>query len=139
MLPGVPNRFHWDAEAAREMVRFGKYIFLATAAGFLINQGDRAILGGFIPLGELGIYNVGMFMGTLPILMGRTLNNSVVQVLYRMKPPAESAANHAGIRRARRLLVLGTLAISAVMSHAGIWLIEWCEGKRYLRSLGVLR
>lgn len=131
MLPGVPNRFHWDTEAAREMVRFGKYIFLATAAGFLINQGDRAILGGFIPLGELGIYNVGMFMGTLPILMGRTLNNSVVQVLYRMKPPAESAANHAGIRRARRLLVLGTLAISAVMSHAGIWLIELLYDPRY--------
>lgn len=131
MLPGVPNRLHWNAPAAREMIRFGKYIFLSTAAGFLINQGDRAILGGFVPLGELGVYSVGMFLGTLPLLLGRLLNGNVVQVLYRMKPPAESAANRAHIHRARRLLVAGSLAISAVLAYGGIWLIELLYDPRY--------
>ena len=36
-----------------------------------------------------------------------------------MKPPAESAANRAHIHRARRLLVAGTLAISAVLAYGG--------------------
>ncbi|SNR66763.1 oligosaccharide flippase family protein [Paracoccus sediminis] len=131
LLPGVSNRLHWNRDAAREMIRFGKYIFLGTAAGFLINQGDRAILGGFIPLGELGIYSVGMLMGTLPFLLGRVLNSNVIQALYRMKPPAESAANRAHIHRARRLLVAGTLAISAVLAYGGIWLIELLYDPRY--------
>lgn len=131
LLSGVSNRFRWDPMSAREMIRFGKYIFLATAAGFLINQGDRAILGAFIPLGELGIYSVGMFLGTLPFLLGRAINSNVVQVLYRMKPPAESAANRAQIHHARRLLVAGTLAISAVLSYGGIWLVDMLYDPRY--------
>jgi len=131
LLPGVSNRFRWDPVSAREMIRFGKYIFLATAAGFLINQGDRAILGAFIPLGELGVYSVGMFLGTLPFLLGRAVNNNVVQALYRMKPPAENAANRAQIHRARRLLVVGTLAISAVLSYGGIWLTNLLYDPRY--------
>lgn len=131
LLPGMSNRFRWDPVSAREMIRFGKYIFLATAAGFLINQGDRAILGAFIPLGELGVYSVGMFLGTMPFLLGRAMNSNVVQVLYRMKPPAESAANRAQIHRARRLLVAGTLAISVVLSHGGIWLIDLLYDPRY--------
>ena len=131
LLPGVSNRFRWDPVSAREMIRFGKYIFLATAAGFLINQGDRAILGAFIPLAELGVYSVGMFLGTLPFLLGRAVNNNVVQALYRMKPPAENAANRAQIHRARRLLVVGTLAISAVLSYGGIWLTNLLYDPRY--------
>ncbi|WP_158248049.1 oligosaccharide flippase family protein [Paracoccus sp. SY] len=131
LLPGVSNRFRWDPVSAREMIRFGKYIFLATAAGFLINQGDRAILGAFIPLGELGVYSVGMFLGTLPFLLGRAVNNNVVQALYRMKPPAENAANRAQIHRARRLLVVGTLAISGVLSYGGIWLTNLLYDPRY--------
>lgn len=131
LLPGLPNRLHWDRGAARELIRFGKYIFLSTAAGFLINQGDRAILGGFIPLGQLGVYSVGMLLGTLPLLLARALNGNVVQVLYRMKPPADSDANRAHIQRARRLLIAGSLAISVVLSYGGIILIDLLYDPRY--------
>jgi O-antigen/teichoic acid export membrane protein len=134
LLPGPSNRLRWDPTAVRALVSFGKYIFLSTVAGFLINQGDRAILGGFVSLAELGIYNVGMFLGTLPFLLGRTLNNKVVQALYRMKPPAESAENRRQIHRARRLLVAATLAVSAVLAYGGIWLTDLLYDPRYALS-----
>lgn len=131
LLPGPGNRLHWDPAAAREILRFGMYIFLSTAAGFLINQGDRAILGGVIPLGQLGVYSVGLFLGTFPVMLGHGLNAKVVQALYRMKPPGESAANRSHINHARRLLVAGTLALSIVLAYAGPWLVELLYDPRY--------
>ena len=67
-LPGQRNRFRMEGSAARQIFRFGKWIFLSTAAGFVINQGDRAILGLYVPLDVLGVYSIGYFLASVPIL-----------------------------------------------------------------------
>src|SRR6056297_524623 len=58
-LPGIRNRFRLERDAFWQIFHFGKWVFLSTAAGFLITQGDRAILGLYLPLETLGIYNIG--------------------------------------------------------------------------------
>ena len=48
MIPGAANRFEWDSAAFQEIFHFGKWIFVATIFGFLMDSGDRLLLGGLV-------------------------------------------------------------------------------------------
>lgn len=55
-LPGNPNRWEWDASAFREIVHFGRWIFISSILGYFVTNGDRLLLGGLIDPTLLGIY-----------------------------------------------------------------------------------
>jgi O-antigen/teichoic acid export membrane protein len=61
-LPGVANRLHWDATAFREIIRFGKWIFVSSILGFLVNSGDRLLLGGLVSSTVLGVYVIAFLI-----------------------------------------------------------------------------
>ena len=48
ILPGIRNRFHWDAKAFSELLHFGKWIFFSSVIFLLYAQGDRMILGKYL-------------------------------------------------------------------------------------------
>jgi O-antigen/teichoic acid export membrane protein len=75
LLPGVGNRWHWEKEAEHEIIHFGKWILVASVLGFLVNSGDRLLLGGLVDASTLGYYSiaslfVGSIDGVLTKLMG---------------------------------------------------------------------
>ena len=57
-LSGVSNRWQWDKSAFWEIFHFGKWLFLSSILGFLVNSGDRLLLGGFLNSTTLGIYSI---------------------------------------------------------------------------------
>ena len=57
-LPGNSNRWQWDKLAFREIVHFGKWMFLSSILGFLVNSGDRLLLGGLVNSNNLGIFSI---------------------------------------------------------------------------------
>jgi len=59
---GKKCRFCWDKLAVHEIFHFGKWIFLSSILGFLLNQGDRLLLGGLLSASDLGIYTVAFFL-----------------------------------------------------------------------------
>lgn len=61
-LPGNTNRWQWDNTAFNEIIHFGKWIFLSSILGFLVNSGDRLILGGVLSASELGIYAIAFLI-----------------------------------------------------------------------------
>lgn len=61
-LPGVRNRLQWNAAAHREIVGFGKWIFASSLLGFLVNNGDRLLLGGYVSANVLGIYVIAFLI-----------------------------------------------------------------------------
>lgn len=131
IMPGENNRLKFEKEAFWEIIGFGKFILLSTLAAFLINQGDRAILGGYISLAELGIYNIGFFMGTVPWLLSKSISTAVVFPLYRMRSPTQSDVNRAKIFQARRLQVMATIAASTVPAFFGVEIINLMYDPRY--------
>ncbi|MEY1556924.1 oligosaccharide flippase family protein [Yoonia sp. R2331] len=133
-LPGQRNRLHWNTDDFWEIFHFGKYLFLNTIAGFFVKQGDRAVLGAYISLGLLGIYNIGMFLGSAPLLLGQRLFSSLLVPLYRMRPPAESEQNRRNMRRARRMLIGCLLAMIAPLMFGGLWLVEALYDPRYVQA-----
>jgi O-antigen/teichoic acid export membrane protein len=66
LLPGVNNRLHWDASAARMLFTFGRWIFLSTLLTFLTAHADRLIFGKLMPLDLLGVYSIGSMLATMP-------------------------------------------------------------------------
>ncbi|MBL3586445.1 oligosaccharide flippase family protein [Rhodovulum sulfidophilum] len=131
LMPGIRNRLRWHRASLGELIRFGKWIFVSTIAGFLVNQADRAILGKFITLDKLGVYTIAFFFGSLPVLMARATLNRILGPLYRMRPPAESAANRRNVLMARRLAVGGLVALTVPLAYGGIFLIETLYDPRY--------
>lgn len=133
-LPGPTNRFRWEPEAAGELAHFGKWIFLSTACGFLLSQGDKAILGAYLPLEGLGIYNIGYFLASFPVLLGGAVVSRVLIPLYRDRAPAASSANFARLRRMRFGLTGGLLALLGMMAFGGEALVGLLYDTRYVAA-----
>lgn len=137
-LPDSENRFRLERPALADLFSFGKYIFLATIAGFLVSQGDRMILGMYLTLEELGIYQIGFFLASVPTLLANSLEYQVVFPVYRMKPPNESVENQRALFRARRALT-GLLVIGSILAgFIGIWAVDLLYDDRYASAGPIL-
>ncbi len=134
LIPNARNRLQIEREALHHIFHFGKYVFLSTAAQFLISQSDRAILGLYIPMAALGIYNIGYFMAMTPSNFVGTLQTKVIFPLYRLQPIAESAENKRKIFRTRRRLVAVMLLGSLTISALGPWLVDLLYDARYVSA-----
>jgi len=56
LLSGTSNRWRWDSSALKEIFGFGKWVFISSILGFMLNNGDRILLGGLVSSGALGTY-----------------------------------------------------------------------------------
>ena len=130
-LPGGWIAPSWDISAMREMIQFGKYIFLGTLAGFLVGQGDRAILGAYVRLDVLALYNIAFFLATVPLLIAHQLSDRVLFPLYRTAPPSKSAENRRRILHTRLGLTGGVMALATVTALFGVPIIELLYDPRY--------
>jgi O-antigen/teichoic acid export membrane protein len=130
-LPGRSNRLQWDAVAGRELVHFGKWILLSTVCGFVLSQGDRLILGAWLSLEQLGIYNIGYFLASFPWLLGGAVTMRIMIPLYRDDPPGTKAANAPRVRRMRMVMTFGLLTLLAALALFGVPLIGLLYDARY--------
>lgn len=75
-LPGVGNRWEWDTAAALEIVRLGKWIFLASILGFLVNSGDQLLLAGFVNPTILGLYVIAsLYVSSVDGILSKLMND----------------------------------------------------------------
>jgi len=66
VVPGLRNKFSWDDSCVKEIIHFGKWIFLGTAFFFFASQSDRLILGHLVPLAVLGVYGIAFSLSDIP-------------------------------------------------------------------------
>jgi O-antigen/teichoic acid export membrane protein len=59
-------RFGWDRSSARDILHFGGWISLSTAAYFLGCQGERLVLGKFVTAAELGCFSLALMVSSVP-------------------------------------------------------------------------
>ncbi len=137
-LPGAANRFRWEPAAGHELVHFGKWIFLSTACGFVMAQGDRLILGAYLPIDRLGIYNIGYFLASFPWLLGGAVVMKVMIPLYRDDPPGAKAANAPRLRRMRMAMTGGLLGLLGLLALIGVPLVGLLYDDRYAMAGAVV-
>lgn len=130
-LPGERNRFHWDKTSGHELIHFGKWIFMSTACGFLLAQGDKAIFGHYLTAAQLGVYNIGFFLASFPLLLARAVNSRIMIPLYRDHHPATSPQNFAKLRKLRFVITGGTLCLLGFLALVGVPLVGLLYDARY--------
>jgi O-antigen/teichoic acid export membrane protein len=138
VLPGIVNRPRLERPAMAELIHFGKWIFLSTVAGFLVQQADKLVLGRYLTMTELGLYNIGFFLASFPLMLGTTLVVRLMIPVYRESPPQDSAANFARLRRIRVSLSLSLMGMMAPLVLAGPWLVDLLYDDRYTASGAVV-
>ncbi|WP_050929827.1 oligosaccharide flippase family protein [Aestuariivita boseongensis] len=137
-LPGEHNRLRWDRSAVTELFGFGKWIFLSTAFFFFTTQGDKAVLGKYLHLDLLGIYNIGYFLASFPIALGITLAHRMLIPIYRERPPRESPENFRKLARMRHVATSGLVTMLALLAFGGPWLVGQLYDDRYLLAGGIV-
>lgn len=131
-LPGLRNRLQWERPAAAELITFGKWIFLSTMFWFFASQGDKAVLGKFLTLEVLGIYNIGYFLASFPLLLGLNVTSKVMIPIYR------EGADPQRLARMRYGLTGGVAGLLIVMALSGPWLVGVLYDARYAVSGAII-
>lgn len=76
-LKGGINGFLYSKRQINSLVKFGKWLFLASLLTFITGQGDRFLLGLYITKENLGIYHVASTLAAMPILLHGALLSKV--------------------------------------------------------------
>lgn len=89
-LPGIRNRLCWDRDSLKGLYHFGKWIFVSSILGFLLNNGDRLIFGVYLNSNDLGIYSIAfMMVSAVETLLRKLVSNvsfPALSEIYRREP-----------------------------------------------------
>ena len=121
LLPGPRNRFFWEKDAARELYRFGRWVFVNTIIAFIATQADRALLGKLVSLHILGVYGIAatlvqMLRGMIASLAGNVLFPAVSKYVH--FPRSELRTKVAKYRWG--VLLAGACAVSVLVVSADV-------------------
>ena len=134
LFDGVNNRFHWSKEHFREIIGFGRWVFLSSILGFLISNGDRMLLGAFLDARRFGIYSVAaLIVGAVFDLCGRLITSVVYPALnetYRKEPSKLKATYY----RLRTPVEAVCCIAAGIMIVAGPQMIEFLYDNRYAEA-----
>lgn len=78
IVPGISNKLFWEKRAFYEIFHFGKWIFLSSITGYLLNQGDKLLLGGLVSAEVMGVYTIAFFIANAVMLVLQKINRSVL-------------------------------------------------------------
>lgn len=138
-IPGQGNRWHWSPDALRDIVRFGKWIFLSSILGFLLINGDRLLLGGLISTEVFGVYSIAfLIVNSVQAAISRLSDSVVFPTL------SEVARDRPGELRStyykfRMKLDPVALFLSGFLITGGAALIDALYDARYAHAGDMLR
>ncbi len=137
-LPGERNRIRLERPAANELINFGKWVFLSTICGFAIGQADKVVIGAYLSTGDFGVYNIGFFLASFPVMMASVVAHRVVIPIYRENPPAESRANYLHLRKMRLAATAALMVLVTLLVVGGDWLVSVMYDPRYQAAGGIV-
>jgi O-antigen/teichoic acid export membrane protein len=131
MLPGAPNRLHWDPAAFRELLGFGKWVLVSSTLGFFAMNGDRLLLGGLVSAHDLGLYSIAFLILSAPrqglSLLASSVAYPALSEVVRTRPAQLAAVYY----RARLPMDLCSLGLAGFLFAAGDGLIRLLYDSRY--------
>jgi O-antigen/teichoic acid export membrane protein len=134
LIPGRKPRFAWDRTAALELVNFGKWIFLSTALTFLIQWGDRSLLGLFMTKPMLGLFATATIWSRIAVEVLLRLNTQVMFPIYADLFNRGDPQLRKKLFKARLGLVIAFVPPMWALSLGGQWMIDLLYDPRYAEA-----
>ena len=128
------NRFTWDTSAVKELLSFGKWIFLSTAIFFLSSSTDRLILGKLFTLQQLGVYGIALTLAEVPRSIVFALATKVLYPAYSKFADLPRAEFRAKIVHYRQQMLLVAAVATAMVVGLGDLLIRFLYDDRYIAA-----
>jgi O-antigen/teichoic acid export membrane protein len=138
-LQGESNWFAWDREAAEEIQKFGRWIFISTIIGFFALQSDRLILGRLLDVRFLGIYTIALSLSSVVEQVVDQVNSKVLFPTYAELIRERPQALYHNLRKARVILLFLSAACAVGFVFGGPALIDLLYDDRYLEAGWILR
>ncbi|MGD1914037.1 MAG: oligosaccharide flippase family protein [Rivularia sp. (in: cyanobacteria)] len=131
LIPGYNNRFAWNQHALREIISFGRLIFVATALMFMADQADRLILGKLFTFETLGVYSIAYGLANIPRETIKKLSHRVIFPAISNQADIPRSTLRNKILRQRKVIILGFAVCIAALVTVGDLIIATLYDKRY--------
>ncbi|GMW01289.1 MAG: hypothetical protein AMXMBFR84_24260 [Candidatus Hydrogenedentota bacterium] len=124
LCPGPPNRFQFDRELSREMIGFGRWIFISTVLGYVVSRVDSMILGKYLAMAEFGVYFVAAMIAQAVIQAVYQISSRVLFPVYTRVMGDAPEVFRPKIFRVRAVLMLIVLPPLCVLTVWGDWIVR---------------
>ncbi|MDH5579735.1 MAG: oligosaccharide flippase family protein [Betaproteobacteria bacterium] len=138
-MSGHRNRFRWEREALRELIGFGKWVFVSSGVYVLAASGDRILLGAFVDAHVLGLYAIA-------VLIVGAIEGGLTRLFSIVSLPALSEIARNEPARLRevyyRMRIPGDLLLlfaAGLLFGAGQLVIDVLYDRRYAEAGGMLQ
>lgn len=129
LFKGHHSKLAWDKTAVKPIISFGKWILISSTISYVTVQGDRLILGGFLTMGELGIYTVAATWAAIVSLLSVNFSTRVLHPYF--KQAIDNHDDYSRIRQVRNLLNTLYMFVCVFLALIGDWLISFAYDDRY--------
>lgn len=143
LLPGPALRPCWDASCVREIVGFGKWVFVSSIIGFLAANGEKILLGASLAAASFGVFAIASTLaaavsGVYATLNGHVFFPSLSQSLRAGE--AHVARAYARLQQLADLFLGGAAGFLLAAGQWAVWLLydaRYHEAGWMLQWLGV--
>ncbi len=134
LIPGYRNRFAWDKDAVKEILSFGKWMFMSSALMFASEQSDRLILAKLLSFQMLGVYTIAYTLANLPRQVIKQLSYKVIFPTISNQTELPRETLRAKIISQRRFLLIGCAVVLAGLVTVGDLVIGTLYDDRYAQA-----
>ena len=131
-LPSAAKpRFRLEYQAAADIYRFGKWIFVSSFISFFINKGDVLVLGAFLTKQNLGVFAIAAIWSKIVLELLLKVNQLVLLPIYSDIGRDNKKRNLLAVRNIRMYLLLVTLPMVWALVIGGQFFIDILYDSRY--------
>lgn len=135
---GSPNRFAWDRDTIKDLISFGRWIFISTALTFLASQADKLILGKLISLEMLGVYGIAFTLADLPRQILNALSGRVIfPALSKLSELPRETFRDKVLKKRKLMLICFAVALTVPVSFGDIFILALYD-QRYIQASWML-
>lgn len=140
LIPGTRHRFIIDRDCARQMFRFGKWVFISSIIYFFATNFDRLYFAKQISLSQLGVYGIARSLADMVTGFVQRCTNFVLYPTVAAAGLAPAALRQRILRGRRTLLLAAAIFMGAfvALSDVAVHLLydaRWSEAATILPIL----
>ena len=133
-----PHRFMLNQEVVREILSFGKWIFVSTALTFFAEQADRLILGKILTLDVLGVYGVALTLADIPRSVTLALSSKVMfPAISKLADLPRETLRAKILKNRQPILIVLAVGLTALVSFGDV-AIKILYDQRYIKAAWML-
>ncbi|PAX51362.1 oligosaccharide flippase family protein [Brunnivagina elsteri] len=131
LIPKYFNHLAWDKDAAKEILSFGKWMFVASGLMFAAEQADYIILGKLLSFETLGVYIIAYTLASIPREIVKQLSHKVIFPAISKQANLPRHILREKILPQRKLILLGFAILLAALVTTGDLIVTTLYDKRY--------